>query len=67
LGDQRGPLQPGSDREIVQRLWHVAGVPKVKVEINELRIWNGPAERPQAETPPLPRGEQDQRQSESPA
>lgn len=67
FGDQRGPLQPGSDREIVQRLWHVAGVPKVKVEINELRIWNGPAERPQAETPPLPRGEQDQRQSESPA
>lgn len=37
-----GPLQPDSTREVVQRLTHVRGVPKVKVEVSELRVWNGP-------------------------
>jgi hypothetical protein len=43
FGDHPGPLQPGSTREIVQRLGHVAGEPKAKVEVSELRVWNGPA------------------------
>lgn len=66
FGDERGPLQPGADREIVQKLWHVAGTPKVKVEINELRVWNGPGEKPGTQAPTTSAGEQEPRQSDPP-
>jgi hypothetical protein len=42
FGDEPGPLQPGSTRQIVQRLTHIKGEPKAKVEVSELRVWNGP-------------------------
>lgn len=41
--EHAGPLQPGSTRQIMQRLTHVKGEPKAKIEVSELRIWNGPA------------------------
>jgi hypothetical protein len=57
IADHRGPLPPSSSREIVQRLWHVAGVPKVKVEVSELRVWNGPTPQPEAKAPSGPEDE----------
>jgi hypothetical protein len=41
FGDEPGPLQPGSTRQVIRRLTHVAGEPKVKVEVSEVRVWNG--------------------------
>ena len=38
----------------------------VKVEINELRIWNGPSEKPGTQAPATSAGERDPRQSDSP-
>ncbi len=52
LADNPGPLLPGATRAIVQRLWDVAGVPKTRVEVTELRVWNRPEHG--AEAPPLP-------------
>jgi hypothetical protein len=67
IADHRGPLPPGSSREIVQRLWHVAGAPQVKVEVNELRVWNGPTPQPDAKTPSAPEGTAERSGGESPA
>ena len=41
FGDEPGPLQPGSTRQVIRRLTHVAGEPKAKVEVSEVRVWNG--------------------------
>jgi hypothetical protein len=47
--DWRGPIMPGSRRYFVCRGSHRHGVSpldnlKVEVEINELRLWNGPSQ-----------------------
>ena len=44
--EHAGPLQPGSTRQTVQRLTHVKGEPKAKIEVSELRVWNGPTREP---------------------
>lgn len=46
----RGPLLPGEQRQIAERLCGVVGDPKVSVELNELRVWNGPMPKAEATT-----------------
>jgi hypothetical protein len=43
LGENAGPLLPGTERRLAQHVWRVVGEPKVTVEITDLRVWNGPA------------------------
>ena len=58
IGDWRGPLLPGQSRRIPQVIREVVGEPKVTVEVTDVRVWNGPAPKPQPEsetTPQIPK------------
>jgi hypothetical protein len=50
FGDECGPLLPGSERQIAKAVWQVVGTPKIKFDVSELRVWNGPAEKPESST-----------------
>jgi len=52
----RGPLLPGQTRRVVTKAYAVQGEPEVKVDVVELRLWNGPAEdhQPVAAVPAPP-------------
>jgi hypothetical protein len=45
LGNHPGPLQPGSHREVIRYIRRVVGEPAVKVEVSDVRIWNGPTDK----------------------
>lgn len=42
IADWPGPLPPGETRRLLRPVYHVDGEPEVKIEIGDLRTWNGP-------------------------
>jgi hypothetical protein len=47
-GEWRGPLLPGEQRELAQRVCGIVGEAKVATELTELRVWNGPVAKAEA-------------------
>ena len=54
IGNWRGPLLPGQSRRIPQVIREIVGEPKVTVEVTDVRVWNGPAPKPQPESETAP-------------
>jgi len=41
--DSRGPLLPGSTREVARRLYDIGENPEMRIEVADVQVWKGPA------------------------